>query len=191
MPAAPGFGPQQGPGFAPQPPPPVPPGMGRPGGAPVGPGYAPDPGRQQPAVPPPSGPPPGPPGVGFAGPQPGGGSLADRYTPDGLRRAAQVACPILVLIGLSWPEGGETGWSRYLLWAVFAAVAAIGQLSSITKSATSSPSQAWTVAALCTGALLVYWVLIVLPEITSNGGFLQTLGVGAAATSLWLTPRRV
>ncbi len=165
------------------------PGMGQPGSVPA-PGYVPGHGRVQPAAPPPGGPPPGAPGVGFAGTPPGG-SLADRYTPDGLRRAAQIACPILVLIGLSWPEGGETGWSRYLLWAVFAAVAAIGQLSSITKSATSSPSQAWTVAALCTGALLVYWVLIVLPEITSNGGFLQTLGVGAAATSLWLTPRRV
>lgn len=96
-----------------------------------------------------------------------------------------------MLLGLSWPESGDTGWSNYLLWAVFAAVASIGQLSSIAKSATSSPSQAWTAAALCTGALLVYWVLIVLPTITSNGGFLQTLGVGAAATSLWLTPRRV
>lgn len=142
-----------------------------------------------PAGGPPMGPPP--PGtMSFAG-QPNGGSLADRYHPDKLRRVAQIACPILVVAGLSWPEDGEVGWTRYLLWALLAAIASVGQLSSITKSASSSPSQAWTITAICTGALLLYWVLIVLPEVTSNGGFLQTLGVGAAAVALWLTPRRV
>ena len=97
---------------------------------------------------------------------------------------AQILCPILVIAGLSIPQGGSTGWSDYTLWAIFAAVMALVQL--VTLASKRDPAQAHVLRMIATGALVAYWVVIVLPGISSNGGFLQTLGVGCAAVAAWL-----
>ncbi len=103
---------------------------------------------------------------------------------DRLTTVAQILCPILVIAGLSIPQHGSVGWADYTLWAVFAAVAALAQL--ITLSGNRDPVQATVIRTIATGALVAYWVVIVLPGISSNGGFLQTLGVGCAVVAAWL-----
>lgn len=105
-------------------------------------------------------------------------------SPDRLGRVAQILCPILVIAGLSIPQYGSVGWGDYTLWAIFAAVAALAQL--VTLASKRDPAQMNVVRMIATGALVAYWVVIVLPGISSNGGFLQTLGVGCAVVAAWL-----
>lgn len=102
----------------------------------------------------------------------------------------QILCPVFIVAGLSLPEAGSVGWMNYLLWALFAAAAAGVQLITLSESALSSAGQRWSLAAVATGALVGYWVIIVLPGIAANSAFLQTLGVGCAALGLWLAPGR-
>lgn len=146
---------------------------------------------------PPQGPPPGYPPQGPGAPPPGwqgppqgwaqGPAPAAVPAPQSLRMIVQVLCPVLVLAGLSIPQGGSVGWADYTLWAIFAAAMSLGQL--VTLSQTRNPQTA-TLALIATGALVAYWVVIVLPGISSNGGFLQTLGVGCAVVGAWLAGGR-
>lgn len=103
---------------------------------------------------------------------------------NGLTKTALILAPILVIAGLSLPQYGSVGWADYTLWAVFAAVAALAPL--VTLAANRDPAQMAVVRTIATGALVAYWVVIVLPGISSNGGFLQTLGVGCAVVAAWL-----
>lgn len=128
---------------------------------------------------------PGPPPVQPPGPMPGQApTQPPTASSDSLGRIAQILCPVLVIAGLSVPQGGSVGWGDYTLWAIFAAVMALAQL--ITLASNRDPVQANVVRLIATGALVAYWVVIVLPGISSNGGFLQTLGVGCAAVAAWL-----
>ncbi|GAB2604138.1 hypothetical protein [Pseudactinotalea suaedae] len=121
---------------------------------------------------------------GNPGPGPAPGQAPPSASPDTLGRVAQILCPILVIAGLSIPQSGSVGWTDYTLWAVFAAVMAVAQL--ITLASRRDPAQANVLRMIATGALVAYWVVIVLPGISSNGGFLQTLGVGCAVVAAWL-----
>lgn len=103
---------------------------------------------------------------------------------DRIIRIALILCPILVVAGLSVPQSGSVGWVDYTLWALFAAAASATPL--VTLSSNRDPAQAALVRTIATGALVAYWVVIVLPGIASNGGFLQTLGVGCAVVAAWL-----
>lgn len=96
----------------------------------------------------------------------------------------QILCPVLVIVGLTIPQDGSLGWADYTLWAIFAAVMSLAQL--ITLARDRDPAQSGTIRTIATGALVAYWVVIVLPGISSNGGFLQTLGVGCAVVAAWL-----
>jgi hypothetical protein len=109
-----------------------------------------------------------------------------------LRVLAQVACPILLLVGLSFAEdGADTGWEAYTAWAVFAAVCAVIQLAPLVgRSLRLTTENAWFLAAVGTAGLVGYWVIIVLPGVSSNTGFAQTLAAGFAVIGLWLSPGR-
>jgi hypothetical protein len=194
MSAPPPPNPHPVPGSGPMGPPPgwsgQPAGNGVPGGGPVPPGQGPYPGGSQPGYqhgPQPGyqqGPPPG-----WAGPPPGwsGAAPAAQRSPDSLRRGALILAPILVVVGLTIPQSGSLGWVDYTLWAIFAA--AMASVPLLTLSPSVTPQRA-TLATIATGALVAYWVVIVLPGISSNGGFLQTLGVGCAVVAAWLRSGR-
>jgi hypothetical protein len=109
-----------------------------------------------------------------------------------LRALAQVACPILLLVGLSFSEDGvQSGWEAYPAWAVFALVCAVIQLAPLVgRSLGLTAENAWFLAAVGTAGLVGYWVIIVLPGVSSNTGFAQTLAAGFAAIGLWLSPGR-
>lgn len=156
------------------------------------------PGPPQPFPPlpndPAGGPPPGwngggpPPGWAGPGMPQGAPAQGQQSSPGSALRWVQILCPILVIAGLSWPESGSVGWGDYTLWAIFAAAMSLVQL--ITLSTKRNPAQTAPVASIAIAALVAYWVVIVLPGISSNGGFLQTLGVGCAVVAAWLRSGR-
>jgi len=176
----PGFpGPQHG-QHGPQPPGPPPPTMG------LGPGgYFP-----QQGPPGPSGP-QGPPGSPL-----GGLPLAPGPRAPGSRTAsaavvAQALCPVLVILALSVPENDLVLWSETTAWAIFAAAASVVQLApALGRSNGRPPEVSWTVGAIATAALLGHWVVIVLPMVSTNVGFMLTMGALAAAIGCWFSPGR-
>ena len=103
-----------------------------------------------------------------------------------------MACPILLLIGLTFGEdGAQSGWEAYTAWAIFAAVCSVIQLAPLVgRSLGLTPENAWFLAAVGTAGLVGYWVIIVLPGVSSNAGFAQTLAAGFAVIGLWLSPGR-
>lgn len=109
-----------------------------------------------------------------------------------LRVLAQVACPILLLVGLTFGnDSSQTGWEAYTAWAIFAAVCAFIQLAPLVgRSLGLTTENSWFLAAVGTAGLVGYWVIIVLPGVSSNSGFAQTLAAGFAVIGLWLSPGR-
>lgn len=175
-PPAGGYGPPgpPPPGFAPTAQPGPVPGPGAPQGQP---GAGAQPGYGPPGAPPP----------GWGGPAQGWAAGAERppaAAPQTTLTIAQILCPVLVIAGLTIPQNGSIGWADYTLWAIFAAVMSLAQL--ITLARDRDPAQSGVIRTIATGALVAYWVVIVLPGISSNGGFLQTLGVGCAVVAAWL-----
>lgn len=103
----------------------------------------------------------------------------------------QVAAPVLLVLGLSIPEKNTLGWSSYLAWAIFAvAVSVIPLLALPLAKSTGSAERAWQITVLATAGLIAYWVIVVLPGVTSNTGFLQTMGVGCGCAATWLLSQR-
>jgi hypothetical protein len=103
----------------------------------------------------------------------------------------QLAAPLLLVLGLSLPENDIVGWSSYLAWAIFAvAVSAIPLLALPIARSTGSDQRAWPIIVLATAGLVAYWVIVVLPGVTSNTGFLQTAGVGCGCAATWLLSQR-
>lgn len=108
-----------------------------------------------------------------------------------LRVLLQIAAPVLVVAGLALPENDGRGYEDWTAWAVFATVAALVQLAPLASSALGmSTTTAWTVGAAGAVALVGYWVIIVLPSVSTNTSFAQTLGVACAAVACWLSPGR-
>lgn len=108
-----------------------------------------------------------------------------------LRIVASIACPLLLLVGLSADEHHTDGWHSYLAWALFAVVCALLQLAPVLgRHVGMTDESSWSLAAVGTAGLAAYWVIIVLPGASSNTGFVQTLAVGLAIVALWLSPGR-
>lgn len=101
-------------------------------------------------------------------------------------RVLAVVAVFAVLAGLTWGGPGSWMW-RNGLWALFAVGCAITQLVSLLGS---GAGKAWQVAAVATAGLAAFWLLVVLPAIGSNAGFLLTVGAAAAGGALWLAPGR-
>lgn len=101
-------------------------------------------------------------------------------------RVLAVVAVFAVLAGLTWGGPGNWMW-RNGLWALFAVGCALTQLVSLLGSGTG---KAWQVAAVASAGLAAFWLLVVLPAIGSNAGFLLTVGAAAAGGALWLAPGR-
>lgn len=133
-----------------------------------------------------AGPPPPRPQSGYAAaPQ---APSAPRDPSSTWRAILQIACPVLMVIALAVAENGRRGYTDWTLWALFATVAALVQLAPLVVK--GDPQRSWTTGAIGVVALIGYWVVIVLPGIDTNTGFLQTFAVAAAAVGCWLTPGR-
>ena len=102
-----------------------------------------------------------------------------------------VAGGAATMIGLFVPYDGATFWDTAQFWSGFAALCAVVQLAPLTRPVFGWPAgRAWAIGAAGVAGLLLFWVLIVLPEVSSNSSFVLTAAVVAVAGGSWLAPGR-
>ena len=101
---------------------------------------------------------------------------------------------VLLQLGLTLGFGEVSLWSTVTLWSVFATVAALlGALpsaGSLLPAARLRPDAAWKVGAGGLTGVAVFWVLVVLPRVDSDRGFVLTAALAALGAALWVAPSR-
>jgi len=94
-------------------------------------------------------------------------------------------------IGLSVSENGANAWHSVHAWGGLAIAGALLTLApALARALNLTPHRAWQVAACGAGALLLFWVLFVLPAVGSNTSLVLTIGVAAGAIAAWIAPGR-
>lgn len=136
---------------------------------------------------------PGTPAPGFAGPGTPGGAAGAAAVP--VHRGAVATFRVVGLLatplGLSIPFSTACLWVVASAWAAFATLAALVQAAPLLAGSFGwDEVRAWTVGAAGTAALVLFWVLVALPDVGSNTGFTLTLGAAAAAAATLLAPGR-
>ncbi|MEU2347730.1 hypothetical protein [Modestobacter sp. NPDC049651] len=117
------------------------------------------------------------------------------------RDVAALAALALAVVGLALTELGllldfdsESLWSALPTWSAFATVAALlGLVPALLRVLHRDPlgeHTSWRAGAVGAAALVGFWVLIALPLVASDRGFLLTLGTAATAAAVWVTPGR-
>jgi hypothetical protein len=155
-------------------------------------------------APQPQGPPPGP----YQGPpstqpfQTGPGQWTPSGPPPGPQRppVPKVISAIWTLglisiaatvLGLSLKEDGRNAWDSVNAWGGLAIAGAVLTLTpALAQSMSISRERAWQVSVCGAGALLLFWVLFVLPNVGSNTTLLVTIGAAAGAIAAWIAPGR-
>jgi hypothetical protein len=101
----------------------------------------------------------------------------------------------LLEIGLTMRGGdAESYWQRIPLWSAFATLCALLGLVAFAaffpagNRLRSGP--AWRVGAAGLVGLAVFWLLVVLPVVDSDRGFVLTAALAALGGALWIGPRR-
>jgi hypothetical protein len=101
---------------------------------------------------------------------------------------------VLLQLGLTLGFGEASLWSAVRLWSVFATLAVLlGALpfaGRVLPAARLRPNTAWKVAAGGLTGLAVFWVLVVLPRVDSDCGFVLTAALAALGAALWVAPSR-
>ncbi|SNS77563.1 hypothetical protein SAMN04488107_3738 [Geodermatophilus saharensis] len=101
---------------------------------------------------------------------------------------------VLLELGLTLRLGGQVLWSDLPLWSAFATLAAltgvVGLAASLLPGGKLRPAVAERLAVGGLAGLAVFWVLIALPRVDSDRGFLLTAALGALAVAVWLAPAR-
>jgi hypothetical protein len=97
----------------------------------------------------------------------------------------------LLQMGLLGGFGAVAYWSTVTLWSAFATVAAlIVLLPTAARRLGLRPDAAWKVAAGGLTGTAVFWVLVVLPQVDSDRGFVLTAALAALGAALWVAPAR-
>jgi hypothetical protein len=101
---------------------------------------------------------------------------------------------LLLQLGLGLGFGEAPLWSTVTLWSVFATLATlIGALplaGRVVPAARQHSDAAWHAAAGGLTGLAVFWVLVVLPRVDSDRGFVLTAALAALGAALWTAPGR-
>jgi len=101
---------------------------------------------------------------------------------------------VLLELGLSLDFGVESYWSAVPLWSAFATLCGVlGVLAFAASYPAGSkvrPGAMWRIAAGGLVGLAVFWLLVVLPVVASDRGFLLTAALGALGAALWIGPGR-
>lgn len=143
---------------------------------------------QSPPQAPPSGRSPGPPqGRPFGAPSHTGSPRPKAMNAIGALAAVSL---IAVVCGLFIKENGRTAWDAVNAWGVLAILGALLTVVPALGSSNLSPLRAWQVSACGAGALALFWVLFVLPNVGSNTSLALTIGVAAGLVAAWLAPGR-
>jgi len=105
-----------------------------------------------------------------------------------------LASLVLLEAGLTLRFGGESFWSDIPLWSAFATACTV---LGLTAAAALLPGgrrigagTAWRVAAGGLVGLAVFWVLVVLPVVATDRGFLLTAALACLGGALWAGPAR-
>lgn len=157
---------------------------------------------------PPQGPPPQGPPAQHQGPPPGyqgyQGAPTQQFGPGGPppqrppmpRVFAAIWTLALVsvlatVLGLSLDEKGRNAWGSVHAWGGLAILGAVLTITpAVGHSFNLSRERAWQVAACGAGALVLFWVLFVLPTAGSNTSLLTTIGAAAGVIAVWIAPGR-
>jgi hypothetical protein len=95
------------------------------------------------------------------------------------------------VIGLSVKEDGVNAWHSVHAWGGLAIAGALLTLApALAGSLNLTPQRAWQTAACGAGALLLFWVLFVLPAVGSNTSLVVTIGAAAGVVAAWVAPGR-
>jgi hypothetical protein len=117
---------------------------------------------------------------------------ADRRAAIGLGLAALAVA--LLEVGLLLRFGTESFWSTVTLWSAFATVSALLALIAFAAFYPAGnrlrSGAIWRIAAAGLVGLSVFWVLVVLPVVASDRGFVLTAALGCLGAALWIGPRR-
>ena len=116
-------------------------------------------------------------------------------------RAALIGVGLTVLsvalleLGLSMRSGdAEPYWERIPLWSAFATLCAVLALVVfVAFFATGNrlrTGPTWRIAAAALVGLAVFWLLVVLPVVDTDRGFVLTAALAALGGALWIGPRR-
>jgi hypothetical protein len=104
------------------------------------------------------------------------------------------AALVLLELGLGLRFGSESFWSEIPLWSAFATVCAVlglaGSAALLPGGRRLPAATGWRIAAGGLTGLAVFWVLVVLPVVASDRGFLLTAALGCLGGALWVGPAR-
>lgn len=89
---------------------------------------------------------------------------------------------VVLVAGLLFPENGDSGFGRLPLWSVFAAGCAVAVLVGVLRPAADGAR----IATIAGAGLAGYWLLLVLPGVASQTGFLLTAGCALGCGAAWL-----
>jgi hypothetical protein len=90
---------------------------------------------------------------------------------------------LLILIpGLLLPESGHSSLGRVPLWTLFAVACAVAVVVGVLRVAAGGDR----LAVLAAAGLAGYWLLLVLPVVASETGFLQTAACALCGGAAWL-----
>jgi hypothetical protein len=104
-----------------------------------------------------------------------------------------LAALAVVLLQLGLVNADADLWQGVTLWSVFATAATVIGLIALAVRATAGRPSARTTTRIVIGAVLalaVFWLLVVLPIVASDPGFLVTAALLALGGALWLGPAK-
>jgi hypothetical protein len=104
-----------------------------------------------------------------------------------------VVALVLLELGLALRFGAESLWSTVPLWSGFATLATLlGLLPFLARAAGNRlrADRAWKVAAGGLTGVAAFWLLVVLPRVDTDRGFLLTAALAALGIALWVAPAR-
>jgi hypothetical protein len=100
---------------------------------------------------------------------------------------------VLLELGLTLAFGGKSYWDTVPLWSAFASVCGLLGLLAFAAFYPAGNHErsgpAWRVAAGGLVGLAVFWLLVVLPVVASDRGFVLTAALAALGGALWIGPR--
>jgi hypothetical protein len=113
----------------------------------------------------------------------------DRGTLAGLGLAALSV--MLVLLGAGLDYGAESFWSAIPLWSAFATVCALLGLLAFAAAAAHRlrKERAERAAAVGLAGLAAFWLLVVLPDVATDRGFVCTAALACLGAALWIGAR--
>ncbi len=118
------------------------------------------------------------------------GATTDRRT----LVAVALAALAVVLLQLGLTRDDADLWSTVTLWAAFATAATVLGLVALAARAAAPARVPARVATQVVGAavvaLAIFWLLVVLPIVASDPGFLVTAALLALGAALWIGPGR-